>query len=487
MARKKRKPRQQQKTVGAEDRQETENELVALQAIFPDIELDSDDKGVQLVVAPHQGDDDTYVSVTLHIRSGPCMNACLPRLRARTSNPALARLHITAQTALHHFDQCVNVTECFVLHCLNQVPGCPAVAAADRLSFGRYPEAYPKQPLQLRLLAVKGLLVKQSRQLSKLLHQQAEEYASREEVATYSIVDQCQEFLHEHNRPNSDAGRPDTSLWHDMLQRAGSEEVPELQQTPLATARWTDTDEGGLFASVEDDPADWQQGAAPQQETAAWANLPQEQKADETKLQKPPAGALPTGTTTHLVSRALPPEASASMMDGMISAMRSSITAFGKNMSGLPSFMRRLLASSGSASPAEGGEGDEAGAEDRAQHRNDVLLGHLLALATGRGGLATATLPAHALPALAAHLDAQKLLPGQVCNACPLFAPTHQGQPFVSCMLQPDFGPAGAGGCDTLNCVFDSVKYLTFTILALSKHQFLFSWIIASTTMKCYP
>ena len=75
MARKK-KTRQRHHLEDAEG-QDAADELTALQAIFPDIQIDSDDKGFRLVVCPHRGDTETsLVSVTLHIRLRPPQSLC---------------------------------------------------------------------------------------------------------------------------------------------------------------------------------------------------------------------------------------------------------------------------------------------------------------------------------------------------------------------------------------------------------------------------
>lgn len=74
MARKKKKTRA--KPTEAADQEEVEDELVALFAIFPDTELDSDERGLELTVRPHHGDADaSYVSATLHLRCYTIVNA----------------------------------------------------------------------------------------------------------------------------------------------------------------------------------------------------------------------------------------------------------------------------------------------------------------------------------------------------------------------------------------------------------------------------
>ena len=67
--------------------------------------------------------------------------------------------------------------------------------------------------------------------------------------------------------------------------------------------------------------------------------------------------------------------------------------------------LRRLLeAGTGSQSDSEEEDTDP---REQDQLRHDVLVGHLLALATGAG---QAAFPPHALSALAAHLESQGLL-----------------------------------------------------------------------------
>lgn len=271
----------------------------------------------------------------------------------------------------------------------------------------RFPQSYPKQPAELRLVKSSGLQVKQARQLSKLLHQKADTCACEGRVCAFDIVDFCQEWLQEHNQP--DETQPDRSLWHNMVQgdrSAGSESRDDsfLPPTAPASARWTDTDAGGLFADTHEDAA-WQNSPA----VAAWpaANLSPSQPAAA-------AAATPVSPSKPAASQIMTvmhgqPEISSSMVEGMISAVRSRFSAIGRVMAGLPPSLRKLLDSSSANEPAASEDEHDSGRDTR-QLQMDVLMGHLLSLAVDRRPQAN-SLPPHALSALAAHLTAQGLLP----------------------------------------------------------------------------
>ena len=80
MAKKKKRPKQLNKAGHDPGQQEARDELLALQAIFPDIELSDDGLGLKLVVRPHLGDaDSSFVSVTVHIRcERQLLRTCVP-------------------------------------------------------------------------------------------------------------------------------------------------------------------------------------------------------------------------------------------------------------------------------------------------------------------------------------------------------------------------------------------------------------------------
>ena len=276
-----------------------------------------------------------------------------------------------------------------------------------------FPPQYPREAVTLRLSEVTGLPIKDSRQLSKLLHQQADEHAGRDEVCAFDVVDFCQEWLRDHNLPKSDSSRPDRSLWHAMLQRAESEDRTESGPITKTTAAWTDTDTGGLFAGMDEDSAQWQPSHPPPPiEHQVWGIDRQRQERQQPTPQQEPAEILHMHNTSNPTqgntAKATGNEPSTSMVEGVLSAMRSRFSAFGRVMGMLPPSLHRMLDVAANSQSDSEDEIDDK--HDKAQLRRDLLVGHLLALVTGKGAL-PATLPPHALSALAAHLASKNLLP----------------------------------------------------------------------------
>ena len=99
-------------------------------------------------------------------------------------------------------------------------------AACPRRSF---PDDYPGEELSLKLTDAANLAEPAVRQLSKLLHQAAAQYAAEGEVCCFQLVTLAQEFLQQHNCPpeeeDEEAGpAAPLSLWHE-LQQVGRRQV----------------------------------------------------------------------------------------------------------------------------------------------------------------------------------------------------------------------------------------------------------------------
>ncbi|KAK9906778.1 hypothetical protein WJX75_007809 [Coccomyxa subellipsoidea] len=133
---------------------------------------------------------------------------------------------------------------------------------------GRYPET----PCALRVKDTKGLSVTDKRALSKALHRALAQHAQQEEVCAFNLVEACQEFLQQRNKPSKDEAEEaaSISLWHDMQRRdapssgASSETGDDLY---VDQAAWGSAGAGGLFET--DAPTDPARVAKPS--SAPWA------------------------------------------------------------------------------------------------------------------------------------------------------------------------------------------------------------------------
>ncbi|DBA86090.1 TPA: hypothetical protein ACH3X1_005610 [Trebouxia sp. C0004] len=133
--------------------------------------------------------------------------------------------------------------------------------------------------------------------------------------------------------------------------------------------------------------------------------------ADRALLSKTPQ--LSDVTANRLISGSMHglPETSTSMMNSMLTAMRSGISAVGRRMGvNLPLPLRKMLEGSPDEddTASQASEDTPARRSEREQIKRDLLMGHLLSLATQSS---PSGLPAHALPALAASLSGKGLMP----------------------------------------------------------------------------
>lgn len=106
----------------------------------------------------------------------------------------------------------------------------------------RYTTGYPAVPLQLRLANTTGLSADDTKQLAHQLNEAAAGFAKQAAVCVFNLVDECQEFLREHNEEAQRAAAAAAlaeqqqleaaaaaaagegaagaqSLWHEMQQR----------------------------------------------------------------------------------------------------------------------------------------------------------------------------------------------------------------------------------------------------------------------------
>lgn len=286
----------------------------------------------------------------------------------------------------------------------------------------RYPVDYPSQPLVLKVATTKGLTTSDTRSLTKLLNISSAEHAREGVVAGFSVADACQEFLLTKNNPEAAKidRSADGSLWHSMLERDSVPQTEELHFPDLsAQAAWGKGNHAhgvDLFGGGTEMPEAW----AIQD---AESHGPLAPLADSLRHSPPSvAGAADKALLTpqlsdvasnRLIAGSLQglPETSNSMMNSMLTAMRSGISAVGRRMGvNLPHPLRKMLEGSPDEddTASQASEDTPAWRSEREQIKRDLLMGHLLSLATQSS---PSGLPAHALPALAASLSGKGLMP----------------------------------------------------------------------------
>ncbi|KAL0052345.1 hypothetical protein WJX82_000639 [Trebouxia sp. C0006] len=293
----------------------------------------------------------------------------------------------------------------------------------------RYPADYPSQPLVLKVATTKGLTASDTRSLTKLLNTSSAEHAREGVVAGFSVADACQEFLLTKNNPEAAKidKSADGSLWHSMLERNSVPQTEELHSADLsAQAAWGKGNHAhgvDLFGDSSEMPEAWAiQDAESYGPLAPLADSLRHSPssvaggaaADKALLSKRPQ--LSDVTSNRLIAGSMQglPEASNSMMNSMLTAMRSGISAVGRRMGvNLPLPLRKMLEGSSDEddTASQASEDTPARRSEREQIKRDLLMGHLLSLATQSS---PSGLPAHALPALAASLSGKGLMPNWV-------------------------------------------------------------------------
>ncbi|CAL8462314.1 g1847 [Coccomyxa elongata] len=330
---------------------------------------------------------------------------------------------------------------------------------------------YPEKPCTLRVKGTKGLLLTDKRALSKALHRAAAQHAQQEEVCAFDLVEACQEFLRQRNKPSKDEAEEaaSVSLWHDMQRRdapssGASSDTDDLYGDQAA---WGSASAGGLFDT--DDPT-----AAAKPSSAAWAAtkpvqcLPatvapmirhgvgvstqgqrldpaadlaarkdsdaqlasdlgcvadaqqghasanreqEEEDRRNAEANEPAVGGPLFGVPRSGSQKHLSGSGDRSEPSGsMVGNLISTVrSGIGRVMAALPPALRRSLRDSSAGSSVAGSEEKDEDAAERSHNdiKKDLLLGHLLGLLTEGGE----GMPAHALPALAASLADSGVLP----------------------------------------------------------------------------
>eukprot|EP00884_Botryococcus_braunii_P014774 jgi/Botrbrau1/23298/Bobra.0102s0039.1 len=382
-------------------KEEATDELLALQAIYEDFELHDDGMGFTLRIVPHPGEaQENWVSI--------------------------------------------------------------------KLAF-RYQSSYPRTALGIKLEAWSGLRAVDAEALRQLLSKRAAQFAQDNQVCAFELIGDAQHHLEGHNKAPEPAVREDEdgdgislaenaeamSLWHEMQQRVAAAGIAGGSPgagpgsgglMPMGLAHGAD---GGMLFGTLDEGDEWQalphglmskpgnpadvvrnslQLRDPTGQAASASLAPPTSPFAEESAQDTGPGGQPPILATHVVAgRPQQPvgrpggsglgayldrtESSGSVIGGVMSAV-SWIGAVGRAATlVLPRVLRRALAVDDGGSESDGdngGNSDEDDNMDRDQVKKDLLLGHLLTLATEGDG---AGLPRHALPALASSLVAQGLLP----------------------------------------------------------------------------
>ncbi len=144
----------------------------------------------------------------------------------------------------------------------------------------RYSADYPAAALQLHIRDADGLLLDEARRLTQQLSESAAQHAKQEAVCVFDLVDECQDFLREHNDlaeeraaaarlshmeggstgddvadgdgSGDSSGTAPQSLWHAMQERlaAAEAQAEEAQGGALVGLLGDDAwaFDGGLFA-----------------------------------------------------------------------------------------------------------------------------------------------------------------------------------------------------------------------------------------------
>lgn len=126
-------------------------------------------------------------------------------MKSRQSRQSTPRTFAATQTTPRHsHSQCTPIQA----RCIKCTPmttrRIPHISQADvnRCAITlnvRYPQAYPRQPVQLHLQQAKGLPAAWVRNAASQLQQAASDYAANGEVCVFNLVERCQELLRMHN------------------------------------------------------------------------------------------------------------------------------------------------------------------------------------------------------------------------------------------------------------------------------------------------
>ena len=263
--------------------------------------------------------------------------------------------------------------------------------------------------MDLSVVEENGFTWEAGRQLAKSLHAKAKEAAAAASVSVYDLINAAQEWLEKYNTPDSEPevsqekSTEQASLWHNMKARG---DQPDQSADALAAAPvkagWTgtDTDAGGLFASIAEDsgnvlPSPWSANQPP---------MPAAIATKQTHANEPPTDA--SNRHAAAASKALQPVLSLPTGESIVSTLRSKFSILSRLL--LPKPLQRMILPSADAEDGESAAESED-ESDTERYRRELMVGHLLLLATG-GGAMPGALPPHALPALASHLVTHNLL-----------------------------------------------------------------------------
>lgn len=177
-------------------------------------------------------------------------------------------------------------------------PGEAAANYAEVTLVVSFPDDYPSEELSLKLTEAASLTEPAVRQLSKALHQAAQQYAAEGEVCCFQLITLAQEFLQQHNHPpeeeeESGGSRAQQSLWHEMQMRDLAQAAESREQSfrapAMGDAFFDSLDGGGLFSDAADLPVGPAAGGVPH----ATGAVPVVEVRSSSKVRRPPKPPRP--------------------------------------------------------------------------------------------------------------------------------------------------------------------------------------------------
>jgi translation initiation factor 2-alpha kinase 4 len=310
----------------------------------------------------------------------------------------------------------------FTLRVSPHAGGDAAVSGAGAALEIRYPDSYPSAPPTLTVWPLGGLPQGACDALAADLRQVAA--ASAGDVCAFALATRAADWLADATlarplpaEPSADAAA--ASLWDDAMRRAAAASAAAVSgpraptPPPPRAAAWT----GGAASTLRlfDDDGAFPARAPPPKATPA---------------QRRPASAAPP-----LPPRAptpIAPDAGDRSVSGIFRSVAHSLSS---------AVLRRGGGGSGDGLAGGRPPPPPPGLDAMASLRRDLLLCHALRLAATGGG-ASASLPPHALPALAADLASRSLLPSWAASVL-------AGPPAaLDAALARAFGPLDARAVD---------------------------------------